>query len=540
LNFLNKKISENIGFKEIWQNIEPVSELGMRAKKKFTPFLKKEEKKLKSELDKLEIVIAVIKKEESDFYKLKNLLKEVKNIFGIVNQSRNKKTVLDDIDIFEIKKNIIQTKKIKLIIESLNLNYLFASELEEFPELLKYLSLGQSDSESFYLADDYDKNLQEIRERRQKIEKNLIQEQKKLSAEIERKAKRPFSADNEISVSKNDKEIIDFFKKSKEVSLVSENFAALTFKLIENEKISQLKSEINKIKKKEEIQKNIIRKKITNKISKKSLDLMDNLDKIAYLDFILAKAEFSIEISACKPELNSNEFIRIKKGRHILIDKELEKKGMSFTPIDLEIREGATLITGPNMGGKTVSLKLVALLTAMAQHALFVPATSFNFNIRNYIYFSLTSDNIKTGLSKFGTEISNLKFVIESANNNGLILIDEIAHGTNPAEGYAIAYGIINKLDNMQSISVITTHYQRLADQLKITHLQVKGLDKKLLSHYHNYIKENGIDVLNKCMDYHLEKVETGTEFPQDAIQIAEILGFDAEILRTAKEIMEK
>lgn len=540
MDFLNEEISKNIGFKQLWQEIEPVSELGMRAKKKFKPYLVKEKTELKLELDKLEFLINIMKQEESEFFKLKSLLKGVKNIYGIVNQSRSKKTVLDDIDIFEIKKSIIQSRKIKSIIKALKLNDLFEEQLKDFPELLEYLSLGQSNSESFYLADDYDDKLELIRGKRKELEKKLLQEKNDLAAEIEKKAKRPFSTDNEISVSKNDTEIIKYLKETEEVSLVSENFAALTFKLIENEKISQLKSEISEIKRKEEIQKNIIRKKITNKISKKSLGIMANLDKIAYLDFMLAKAEFALKISASKPEINSDKSISIKDGRHILMEKELAKKGMDFTPIDLEIKEGATLITGPNMGGKTVSLKLIALLTAMAQHALFVPATSFKFDLRNYIYFSLTSDNIKTGLSKFGTEISNLKTVIESADNNGLILIDEIAHGTNPAEGYAIAYGIINKLDKMKSISVITTHYQRLADQLEITHFQVKGLDKDLLSHYHNYIKENGIDVLNKCMDYHLEKVETGSDFPQDAIQIADILGFDAEILKTAKEIMKK
>jgi len=536
LDFLNEEISQSIGFKELWDKIEPVSELGYKAKKKFKPYLRNEKKQLKAELEKLETVIKIINKKNENFYRLKNLLKEVKDIYGIINQSRIKSTVLDDIDIFEVKKFIIKSKKIKNIIDLMNLNRLFESEIKVFSELLTYLSLGQDKKESFYLANEYDKDLSIIRNKRQSLEKKLIQEKNKLSSEIEKKCGRPFSIDDEINVSKNDQDIIDFLTKSKKVSLISENFAALTFKLIENEKISDLKAQIIKIKKEEEIVKNKIRKKITNRINNNSLDLMENLKQIAYLDFILARAEFSLEISGVKPELSQEQIFKMKKGRHILIENELEKKGMDFTPVDLEIRKGVTLITGANMGGKTVSLKMLALLTAMAQHALFVPAAGFQFNLRNYIYFSLSSDNIKSGLSKFGTEINNLKAVIKNADNYGLILIDEIAHGTNPAEGYAIAYGIINKLDNMNSISIITTHYQRLAEKLDVIHFQVKGLDKNLLSRYEKRIKQNGIDLLNKCMDYRLEKVEKGSDFPQDAIQIAEILGFDAGILKIAKE----
>ncbi|PUU86661.1 MAG: DNA mismatch repair protein MutS domain-containing protein, partial [Halanaerobium sp.] len=119
MDFLNEEISKNIGFKQLWQEIEPVSELGMRAKKKFKPYLVKEKTELKLELDKLEFLINIIKQEESEFFKLKSLLKVVKNIYGIVNQSRSKKTVLDDIDVFEIKKSIIQSRKIKYCVSSL-------------------------------------------------------------------------------------------------------------------------------------------------------------------------------------------------------------------------------------------------------------------------------------------------------------------------------------------------------------------------------------------------------------------------------------
>jgi len=540
LKFLSEEISESIGFDLIWSEIKPISPLGKTEKRNSTPFLNKDRDKLKKELNNLEFIIEKKKNNTDNFAKIKNILTELKDLRGTINRSRVKKTILDDIELFEIKENIIKIQVLKEEIEKIRLNKLFEEDFKDVKELLEILSIGQGESESFYLADEYDAELLKIRKKRKELENKLITYKKKLSQEVEEICRRPLSIEDEISISKNETDIIEKLKKSKFVSLIRENFAALTFKLIENEKIIDLKAAINKSKNKEEIRGNLVRKEITTKIKEFSLDLLSNLKNVAYLDFLMAKAEFSLKINGSKANIIDEEIIKIKNGRHLFVERELAKKGMQFQKIDLQVKKGSTLITGPNMGGKTVALKMVALLVAMAQHALYVPAAEMKFNLRNYIYFTLSSDNLKTGLSSFGTEIIALKEVIDSADNNALILIDEIAHGTNPQEGYAIAYSIIKKLDNKNSISIITTHFERLAFKLDISHLQVKGLDKKLLAKYKNSIQKNGIDVLNKCMDYSLEKRNYGSEVPHDAIKIARVLGFNEDILEFAEKVIKE
>jgi DNA mismatch repair ATPase MutS len=537
---LSEEISESIGFDLIWSEIKPISPLGKTEKRNSTPFLNKDRDKLKKELNNLEFIIEKKKNNTDNFAKIKNILTELKDLRGTINRSRVKKTILDDIELFEIKENIIKIQVLKEEIEKIRLNKLFEEDFKDVKELLEILSIGQGESESFYLADEYDAELLKIRKKRKELENKLITYKKKLSQEVEEICRRPLSIEDEISISKNETDIIEKLKKSKFVSLIRENFAALTFKLIENEKIIDLKAAINKSKNKEEIRGNLVRKEITTKIKEFSLDLLSNLKNVAYLDFLMAKAEFSLKINGSKANIIDEEIIKIKNGRHLFVERELAKKGMQFQKIDLQVKKGSTLITGPNMGGKTVALKMVALLVAMAQHALYVPAAEMKFNLRNYIYFTLSSDNLKTGLSSFGTEIIALKEVIDSADNNALILIDEIAHGTNPQEGYAIAYSIIKKLDNKNSISIITTHFERLAFKLDISHLQVKGLDKKLLAKYKNSIQKNGIDVLNKCMDYSLEKRNYGSEVPHDAIKIARVLGFNEDILEFAEKVIKE
>ena len=540
MKFLSEEISESIGFDLIWSEIKPISPLGKTEKRNSTPFLNKDRDKLKKELNNLEFIIEKKKNNTDNFAKIKNILTELKDLRGTINRSRVKKTILDDIELFEIKENIIKIQVLKEEIEKIKLNNLFEEDFKDVKELLEILSIGQGESESFYLADEYDAELLKIRKKRKELENKLITYKKKLSQEVEKICRRPLSIEDEISISKNETDIIEKLKKSKFVSLIRENFAALTFKLIENEKIIDLKAAINKSKNKEEIRGNLVRKEITTKIKEFSLDLLSNLKNVAYLDFLMAKAEFSLKINGSKANIIDEEIIKIKNGRHLFVERELAKKGMQFQKIDLQVKKGSTLITGPNMGGKTVALKMVALLVAMAQHALYVPAAEMKFNLRNYIYFTLSSDNLKTGLSSFGTEIIALKEVIDSADNNALILIDEIAHGTNPQEGYAIAYSIIKKLDNKNSISIITTHFERLAFKLDISHLQVKGLDKKLLAKYKNSIQKNGIDVLNKCMDYSLEKRNYGSEVPHDAIKIARVLGFNEDILEFAEKVIKE
>ncbi len=121
--------------------------------------------------------------------------------------------------------------------------------------------------------------------------------------------------------------------------------------------------------------------------------------------------------------------------------------GLEYTPISIELKEGVSCITGANMGGKTVSLKLVGLLTTMAQHGLLVPAKKMVLGLNNFIKASIGDiQSTEKGLSTFGGEIKLIQEAIELSDKKGLILIDELASGTNPEEGYALSKAIVEYL----------------------------------------------------------------------------------------------
>ncbi len=537
MKFLQPTISDSLGFSTIWSRISPSSQLGVVAKKQVTPFVKEEEEELRTELNNLELVYSKFADQRAEIEQIKDILQEVKDIRGTVKRT-NRGSVLDDVELFEIKKLLDQIEKLSQIIGQLQLNEIYAGELAVFPDLIDLLDIGQNKKDSFYLADEYSEELIEIRAEKKKIDNQLLNLQQAQAEEIETLIKRPVPINEEINVSKNDEELIEKLESKPQISLVRENFATVTFKLKSNQQILELKEEKKKLKTKEEICKQKVRRKLTEQIGCQAEELLANLEKIGYLDLLIAKAEFAYETDSVRPQLIQKDKIEIKAGRHLVVEEELAAENLEFTPIDVRLKQGSTLITGPNMGGKTVSLKLIGLLIVMAQYGLFIPAASLQFSLRNFVYFSVTSDTLASGLSTFGTEINNLKEVVAVASQSGLILIDEVAHGTNPKEGYAIAAAIIEKLETMNSMSAFTTHFERLAVNLNVRHLQVKGLDEAKLTEFKDLIKQQGVKLLNKCMDYELQPADPEQDIPHDALQVAEILGFDEEILSTAQEIL--
>lgn len=195
------------------------------------------------------------------------------------------------------------------------------------------------------------------------------------------------------------------------------------------------------------------------------------------------------------------------------------------------------------MGGKTVTLKMVGVLVWMAQMGLFVPADKMTISLRDFIFVSIGDEqDVDLGLSTFGAEIIKVSEAVELSKGTGLILIDELARGTNPKEGYAISKALINRLKTTHSTTLITTHFDGLADAEDVTHLQVCGLQnvdfQRLRSEIDN--PSIGMDILHEHMDYRLKVIHSPEEVPKDAIRIARLMGLNIEILEDAQDILSE
>ena len=196
------------------------------------------------------------------------------------------------------------------------------------------------------------------------------------------------------------------------------------------------------------------------------------------------------------------------------------------------------------MGGKTVSLKLVGMIAILAQYGYFVPAASARVGMSNFMQILIgDSQSIERGLSSFGSEMEELKEILDNSKERSLLLIDEIASGTNPAEGLALTKSIIDYLKKREYISLITTHFETVTDDEDIVNMQVTGLanaDFDRLNRELRYAnRRERIETIQKHMDYRLTRVSSTGEIPKDALNIAKMLGIDKDIIEKAKQYIE-
>lgn len=196
-----------------------------------------------------------------------------------------------------------------------------------------------------------------------------------------------------------------------------------------------------------------------------------NLENMVELDFIFARGALAMHMEATRPIFNTKGYINIRKGRHPLIEKK------KVVPIDIHLGKEFHLliVTGPNTGGKTVSLKTVGLLTLLGQSGLHIPALDRSeLAVFEEVYADIGDEqSIEQSLSTFSSHMTNVVSFIEKADEHSLVLFDELGAGTDPTEGAALAIAILNHLQQQGIRTMATTHYS----ELKIYALSTPGVE---------------------------------------------------------------
>ena len=229
---------------------------------------------------------------------------------------------------------------------------------------------------------------------------------------------------------------------------------------IEPMEVVNLNNELRELYLKEQEEINAILAELSNQVARYEMALRQDFEVLAELDFIFAKASLAKSYDGIAPTFNDHGYIRIRKGRHPLLDPK------KVVPINVEIGDTykQLIVTGPNTGGKTVSLKTVGLLSLMGQSGLHIPAGDRSeLAVFEEIFADIGDEqSIEQSLSTFSSHMTNIIRILDKANDQSLVLFDELCAGTDPTEGAALAISILHKLNQYGSIVMATTHYSEL------------------------------------------------------------------------------
>ncbi len=292
---------------------------------------------------------------------------------------------------------------------------------------------------------------------------------------------------------------------------------------IEPEETLELNNDILTLKFAEKREIERILKKLTQLIGSKSNELAETLQIITKLDTLFAKARYSLEIIGSFPSFDSSKPLKIIEGYHPILKKRLGHE--KTVPLNLEIgKEKIIIITGPNAGGKTVVLKTVGLLVALAQSGIHIPVhPDTNLHFFKSIFIDIGDEqSIENDLSTFSSHLANLNYIVNNATADSLILLDEIGTGTDPAEGSALATAILLRLLELGATVLATTHH----GNLKMLAAAFEGIQ-------------------NASMKFDTERLVPTYEFFQGlpgssyAFEVAKKIGLDSNILAEAKSHLD-
>ena len=510
---MNKTYLEKLEYNKIIEQLESncITYLGKNLAKELIPSFEKEE--IQKLLDETNEALSILYKASTPpLQEISNITEYIKILES--DRTLNLKAILDLAKILNI---------------SNNLKIYFAQDFiikEDFPILTKQFDALYTNKDILdkifkividenTIDDNASSKLKSIRKDLKKQELNI---KIALTNILQKNSK--YIQENIVTI-RNDRFVIPVKEefRSQIKGLIHDISSTGATVFIEPLSVFELNNEINNLKIEEKIEIEKIIKDLSNLFTPLIGQLKTNVETIGFLDFVFAKAKYSKTLQATCPTINNNKYFNLKNVKHPLINQE------KAVPISIQVGKdfSCLIITGPNTGGKTVTLKTIGLIHLMAYSGLNIPADD---NSSIYVFDNIFADigddqSINDSLSTFSSHMLNIIDVTKNATKDSLILLDELGSGTDPIEGASLAISILEYFKNLNTITIATTHYQEL---------------KKYA------ITNNGFE--NASVEFDIEtlsptyKLLIGIPGKSNAFEISKKLGLDKNIIEKASKFL--
>jgi DNA mismatch repair ATPase MutS len=523
--FFEEHTPEQIGFNTIKSWLEPLCPYGRRELARIKPILNL---RLLQEtwqlVDHLRGLLA-----ENKLTGLETNLHRIREIHGIAFRSLRDHP-LEDYDFFLLKEWLLICQELEAFLAELRL----PPRLRLYPlwDLKTSLSIGQ-EGRSFFLADAYSPALAEKRNDQHRNQAALAILRQQQREQVSQESCLTFNFQGVARVSKLEGERLESIRGRRDLLMAAESFTEVEFRLRDTPEMMALERKTLALEDEVRQEEYLVRVQLSQVVARCYRLIVANCRRLGQLDLLLAMARLARLVDGKVPTLTAQNVLTFQGLVHPVVSRDLVREGLEFQPHHLNLGSPpVTIITGANMGGKSVTLRAVGLAVAMAQHGMLPAVEAMNFCPRNFIYYSRHTE-AGDGLSAFGTEIHSLAQVLPLREEQGLYLLDEPGRSTNPQEGSALVQAIIAWLLVGRSVTVLATHFPEVVKCTACQHLQVAGLTTSDAALAEELAK--GPQELRRLMNYRLV---TAGEPAQQALKVAAFLGLEPEILARATAIL--
>lgn len=472
---------KNIGFRFVLDLMEPNSPYGAELVRRTKVYSPSEKALLADELYNVQRCLDTIEPMAVEYSALERRLMALKDIRK--SCSGLKKGVTSDTELFEIKRFLLQLELIKPLFDAVNENAEYKNiGIAALPEALGIIDPDRTGTPTFMINDTFSEKLAAIRRRKRELEELI----RRAAGEEERHGL-----------------------------------------LLERAKTAA----------EEAAEEADIRTQLCGRLSVYADKMLDNIAMLGRLDFVIARARLAKRYGGVCPTVSASG-IAVRKMTNPAIAKALGGRGSGFTPLSVELDTGAAVITGANMGGKSVLLKTLALNVLLTHCGIFPFAEAFETELFDSLFILMEDgQSYESGLSSFGAEIARFNEAVKAADEGRtLLLADEFARGTNPHEGARIVRGAVKYFGKKDAVSVFTTHYDGVAE-FASAHYQVVGLKNMDREKAAMKLAEGGgTEAIERFMDYGIYRVSGMDPVPREALVICELLGLDDEIMTYIEE----